>query len=174
MITRRMIQVCLQLVVALLVLSAAHPVTAGSVTPENIVPGKVESLAQRLMHDLKKQGYEVARGYVRLYTPDDCGSSYAVMGSCFGNNPAAPYVIPVVPSWPDEWVDPATAGAFGPTKKGYSVSYRFARAKRSSSWACCPRRRNTSVYKATCSPGRVTSIRRALSTSMSRPWDPKR
>ncbi len=36
--------------------------------PENKVPGRVESKAHRLMHDLKKQGFEVCRGYFRLVT----------------------------------------------------------------------------------------------------------
>lgn len=104
----------------------ATPAPTVSVMPENTVPGTVEGVAQRLIDQLEKQGYEVARGYFKLYTKEDCGASYDVMGTCFGNNPAAPYVMPVVPSWPDEWVDPATVGAFGSTEEGYSVSFRFA------------------------------------------------
>ena len=87
------------------------PAPTVSVMPENTAPGAVESVARRLIDQLEKQGYEVARGYFKLYTKEDCGASYDVMGTCFGNNPAAPYVMPVVPSWPDEWVDPATVGA---------------------------------------------------------------
>lgn len=49
------------------------------------------------MHELKKEGYEVSRGYFRLYTTDDCPYSWATMESCYGNNPAAPYVSPVLP-----------------------------------------------------------------------------
>jgi hypothetical protein len=30
-----------------------------------------------------------------------------------------------VPAWPDEWVDPATAGMVGPTVEGYNGSYRL-------------------------------------------------
>ena len=71
------------------------------------MPGWVESKARRLANGFKQQGYEVARGYFKLYTQDDCPYSYEVLHSCLGNNPAAPYVIPVVPAWPDEWVDPA-------------------------------------------------------------------
>ena len=36
----------------------------------------------------------VTRGYSKLYTNNDCPMSYDVLGSCFGNNPAAPYVLP--------------------------------------------------------------------------------
>ena len=96
------------------------------VIPENTLPDPVESLARRLMDQLEQRGYQVARGYFKLYTKEDCDASYAVMGTCFGNNPAAPYVMPVMPSWPDEWVDPATIGAFGSTAACYSVSFRFA------------------------------------------------
>jgi hypothetical protein len=96
----------------------------------NKVPGSIESTAQRLMHQLDKQGYEVLRGYFKLYTQDDCPVSYDVMRTCYGNNPAAPYVIPIVPPWPDlpgpgEWVDPATIGALGKTADGYNASYRL-------------------------------------------------
>ena len=103
----------------------AAPASADSPMPENKVPGRVESTARRLANGLKQQGYEVARGYFKLYTEDDCPYSYEVLHSCLGNNPAAPYVLPVVPAWPDEWVDPGTAGMVGPTVEGYNASYRL-------------------------------------------------
>jgi hypothetical protein len=96
-----------------------------SVVRANKVPGTIESTARRLMNSLRQRGFDVARGYFKLYTSDDCDLSYEVMRSCYGNNPAAPYVVPVVPAWPDEWVDPATDGAFGSTAKGYRASYRL-------------------------------------------------
>jgi hypothetical protein len=98
----------------------------GSVMPENKVPGTVESTARRLTHQLEAQGYAVARGYVKLYTVADCDASYAIMGTCYSNNPAAPYVVPVLPTWPDEWLDPVLAvGMFGPTHEGYSTTFRL-------------------------------------------------
>ena len=98
----------------------------GSVMPENKVPGTIESTARRLTHQLEAQGYAVARGYVKLYTAADCDSSYAIMGTCYSNNPAAPYVVPVLPIWPDEWLDPVlAAGIFGPTHEGYSTTFRL-------------------------------------------------
>jgi hypothetical protein len=108
----------------------AMPENARTIMPENKVPARVESTARRLMHQLDKQGYEVLRGYFKVYTTDDCDLSYKVMHTCYANNPAAPYVVPVVPPWPDqpgpgEWVDPATIGAFGETADGYNVSYRL-------------------------------------------------
>jgi hypothetical protein len=102
-----------------------RPAGAPAVIRENRVPGNVESTARRLANQLKQDGYDVSRGYFKLYTKEDCDLSYEVMRTCYGNNPAAPYVLPVVPPWPDEWVDAATAGAFGETADGYSGSYRL-------------------------------------------------
>ncbi len=101
-----------------------------SIMPENKVPGAVESTARRLTNGLRHEGYEVLRGYFKLYTINDCDLAYEVMHTCYGNNPAAPYVLPVVPPWPDhpgpgEWVDPATIGAAGQTADGYNATYRF-------------------------------------------------
>lgn len=93
--------------------------------PENKVPGAVESTARRLMNSLKKEGYEIQRGYVKLYTEQDCPVSFAEMGNCFGNNPAAPYIMFSVPPWPGEYIDPATDEAFGLNRAGYSTSYRL-------------------------------------------------
>ncbi len=121
----RKIVVCLQLVALLLIVGGMVPASADSPMPENRVPGWVESKARRLANGLRQQGYEVARGYFKLYAKEDCPYSYEVLRSCLGNNPAAPYVLPVVPPWPDEWVDPATAGLVGPTVKGYNASYRL-------------------------------------------------
>ncbi|HMK50440.1 MAG TPA: hypothetical protein VK435_10335, partial [Thermodesulfovibrionales bacterium] len=47
------------------------------------------------------------------------------MKSCYGNNPAAPYIMFAVPSWPEEFVDPATKLAFGKIAKGYNASFRL-------------------------------------------------
>lgn len=96
----------------------------------NKVPGQLESKAQQLTYLLHTQGYEVLRGYFKLYTNADCDLSYWVMHTCYANNPAAPYVLPIVPPWPGqrgpgEWVDPATKGAFGKTLYGYNASHRF-------------------------------------------------
>lgn len=125
MITRHKFNLCMQLVIAFLLIGGTVPASADSTISENKVPADVESTARRLMHDLKKDGYEVARGYFKLYTKSDCPYTYEVLKSCLGNNPAAPYVIPIVPAWPDEWVDPGTAGMLGLTLEGYNASYRF-------------------------------------------------
>ena len=114
-------------VLLLLMVGGLAPASADSPIPENKVPPEVERTARRLAGDLEQQGYEVERGYFKLYTEDDCPFSYEVLHTCLGNNPAAPYVLPILPPWPDEWVDPATAGMVGPTAEGYNVSHRFDR-----------------------------------------------
>ena len=125
MLTCRKITLCMQLIAVILMIASAIPAWADSPMPQNKVPGSVESTARRLMHDLKKAGYEVGRGYFKLYTQGDCPYSYEVLGSCLGNNPAAPYILPVLPAWGDEWVDPGAAGMFGPTVTGYNPSCRL-------------------------------------------------
>lgn len=75
--------------------------------------------------DLKKRGFEVAEGGFQLWRIEDCLQSFEKMGTCYFNNPAAPYVLAVVPYWSDEYIDPATQGAFGPTDPGYGTTFRF-------------------------------------------------
>ena len=80
--------------------------TPAASCPENKVPGTIESTARRLTHQLKAQGYAVARGYAKLYTEADCDASYAIMHTCYSNNPAAPTVhARLLPTWPDEWLE---------------------------------------------------------------------
>jgi hypothetical protein len=83
------------------------------------------NFVQRLIRELRSSDLEVSVGYPRVYTQADCAYSYPVFKNCFGNNPASPYVMPVVKSWPDEYVDPAMKNGFGRTRPGYSVTYRL-------------------------------------------------
>jgi len=119
----RNIPVYLLLVTALL-FAAAESALGGSVMSENS-PGRVESTARHLMHDLKKHGFEVRRGYFKNYSADDCDYTYNKIGSCYGNNPAAPYVVLTVPPWPEEYVDPKYGNMWGPSHKGYNDIYRL-------------------------------------------------
>ena len=83
------------------------------------------NFAERFIRQLRSSDLEVSVGYPRVYTQADCAYSYLVFHNCFGNNPASPYVMPVVKSWPDEYVDPAMKNGFGRTRPGYSVTYRL-------------------------------------------------
>ena len=80
---------------------------------------------EALISKLRSNGMEVSEGYPTLYTQADCAYSYPVYHNCFGNNPAAPYVLPVVKSWPDEYVDPAMDNSMVSTPPGYSATYRL-------------------------------------------------
>jgi hypothetical protein len=124
MMSYRKIPACL-LFVAILLFAAAATAGGGNVMSENKVPGQVESKARKLMHDLKKEGFEVKRGYFKLWTIDQCDYTVQKMGMCYGNNPAAPYVVTAVPPWPEEFVDPVTSSLWGPSLPGYIDVYRF-------------------------------------------------
>lgn len=81
---------------------------------------------EKLVSDLAESGFRVTDGYPELYTFQDCiDHTYPSLKNCFLANPAAPYVMPVVKSWPDEYVDPALVNAVMETKPGYSPTYRL-------------------------------------------------
>ncbi|MGW2703996.1 hypothetical protein [Streptomyces sp. NPDC001340] len=85
-----------------------------------------DAITAGLVADLQKSGFLVNSGYPRLYTQQDCKDyTYPLMKNCLANNPAAPYVTPVVKTWPNEYVDPATVNAFGRTRPGYTTAYRL-------------------------------------------------
>ncbi len=104
----------------------AAPVPQLQVSSQSALPKPgTENFVERLVRDLRSTGLEVSVGYSMLYTQKECAYSYPVFHSCYGNNPASPYVVPIVKSWPDEYVDPAMANGFGKTRPGYSATYRF-------------------------------------------------
>ena len=79
-----------------------------------------------LVGDLRGSGFQVSQGYPALYTVQDCQDyTYPMLRNCFASNAAAPYITPVVKSWPNEYVDPAVVNVFGPTLPGYSGTYRL-------------------------------------------------
>ncbi len=134
MASRHQILTGLRFVLALFVLLGGSPASAQkpmpnnsqAIIPVNDVPWRLESKVVQLMHQLDKPGYEVLRGYFKLLSATaDCETTYAVMHTCYGNNPAAPYVVPIVPPWPNEWVDEAMKYAIGTTADGYNGSYRL-------------------------------------------------
>ena len=67
MMNYRKIPLCL-LVIAILLLAATAFAGSGNAMSENNVPWQVESKARRLIHDLKKKGFEVIRGYFKLWS----------------------------------------------------------------------------------------------------------
>ena len=62
----------------------------------------VAEFTEELIGDLKQSGFQVGEGYPMLYEDACAKYTYPALQSCFGNNPVAPYVIPVVKAWPDD------------------------------------------------------------------------
>jgi hypothetical protein len=72
--------------------------------------------------------YEVVQGNVFLFTTDSCPTFVSIFDSCFGNNPAAPYIIPQPPI-EDSYVDPYYATALntpGPHGETTNIAYRLS------------------------------------------------
>lgn len=91
----------------------------------NVLPLSLNEKVQSFKSNLEASGYEVLRGNWNLFTIDDCKYSVANFGNCFGNNPAAPYIIPTVPLWEDEFVDHYMKDSIGPTQGNTWWTYRF-------------------------------------------------
>lgn len=87
------------------------------------------ALDKGLAASLTQRGFQVNPGYPLLYAKDPIARcreyTYPALKNCFGANPAAPYVVAVVKSWPNEYVERSTLNAFGPLRRGYSVAYRL-------------------------------------------------
>ncbi len=80
---------------------------------------------EALIGDLKQNGFQVSEGYPMLYEDACANYTYPALQSCFGNNPVAPYVIPVVKAWPNESVGPTPVDAFGEVRPGYIPTFRL-------------------------------------------------
>ena len=126
MATRRSILVGLQLLLAFFIVWGSTRAFTGGVRPKATPPSGPGIDRDQFITDLQKHDFTVAQGGFRLWAIEDCPQSFAVMGTCYFNNPAAPYVMAVVPYWADEFADPATEGAFGPTEAGFGTTFRLA------------------------------------------------
>lgn len=98
----------------------------GGIVAQQAIPPVMDQFTQILARHLTEKGFQVSQGYPMLYTMDDCRAhSYPVFKNCFQANPAAPYIMPVFKSWPDEYVDPAVQNGFVETYPGYSATFRL-------------------------------------------------
>ncbi|WP_133717750.1 hypothetical protein [Methylocaldum gracile] len=104
--------------------SAANSENNGS-SNDNQLPESLEQKVRNLRTDLEAKGYEVARGAWNLFRIEDCKFALETIGNCLGNNPAAPYLIPSVPLWPDEFVDQNMRDLLGPTPGDTWWTYRL-------------------------------------------------
>lgn len=79
------------------------------------------TFTKALVRELRRRDLQVTTGYTHLWTQSDCGKyTYPTFRNCWANNPASPYQTVTVKRWPDEYVDPRTANAFGKTRPGYT------------------------------------------------------
>ena len=115
----------LSLLVAVMLLATGLPAASDPTPPANIKNETLDETAAHITNSLRQLDLEVREGYFQMWGADECLPTYELMGSCFFNNPAAPYILSVLPYWPDEFVDPATKGVFGETREGYGSTYRF-------------------------------------------------
>ena len=91
----------------------------------NRLPPSLEQKVQDLTDVLEADGYEVARGYWTLWAAEDCKLPLQTVGFCYGNNPTAPYVLAVLPHWPDELVDKRLHHTLLQGQKGMTPNYRL-------------------------------------------------
>lgn len=91
----------------------------------NAFPLSLSTTVQDFEDNMEANGYEVLRGNWNVFTIDDCKYAIAKVGNCFGNNPAAPYIVPTVPLWPDEFVDNNMKEVIGPTQENMWWTHRF-------------------------------------------------
>lgn len=79
-----------------------------------------------LVGDLRRTGFRVNPGYPMLWATDTCRVYlYPALKNCTGNNPASPYMMPVVKSWPNEHVGPSPVNSYGPVRPGYTPFFRM-------------------------------------------------
>jgi hypothetical protein len=91
----------------------------------NRLPASLEQKVGSIRADLETNGYEVARGYWTLWGVEDCKYPLRTLGFCYGNNPAAPYVIAVVPRWKDEFIDRTLHHALMAPQRNMAPNFRL-------------------------------------------------
>jgi hypothetical protein len=106
-------------------LSAAARGPVDPMSKVNPLPEELEATVGRFRAGVEANGYETLRGYWTLWDADDCKYPLQVMGFCYGNNPAAPYAMAVVPPWRDEYVDRSFHHLLMAAQRGMSPIYRI-------------------------------------------------
>jgi hypothetical protein len=92
----------------------------------NRLPDSLEAIVGSVTSELAGTGYEVQRGYWALWGSAQCKYTIQVLDRCFGPNPTAPYAVPFLPAWRDEYVDKSLHNELGPARRGYSPTFRLA------------------------------------------------
>ncbi|MEY4631514.1 MAG: hypothetical protein RIQ81_1634 [Pseudomonadota bacterium] len=106
-------------------LTAAYSGVVTDAWANNNLPGLLEKRIEEFRTSLADKGYETVRGGFHLFNIEDCKYAIKTIGNCMGNNPTAPYVIPTLPRWPDEFIDPSMEGLIGPTELNTGWTWRM-------------------------------------------------
>jgi len=103
----------------------------GDSSPSDSSPSSSASSPSKVataLNTLTSFGYSVVQGNVYLFENSACPQFVGIFGSCFGNNPAAPYVIPQPPI-EDSYVDPyygVPLNTPGPNGVTTNMAYRLS------------------------------------------------
>ncbi len=107
---------------------AENRATATATDPlgnSNRLPAALEQMVGEFRANLETNGFAVARGCWTLWGVDDCKFPIQTIGYCYGNNPAAPYVLAIVPPWKDEYVDQKFHHILTEAQRNMSATYRL-------------------------------------------------
>lgn len=85
----------------------------------------VNEASTRLEGELVQLGYVAYRGQASAFRNEQCPVMVSVFADCFGNNPAAPYILIEAPALPGEYIDPYYGHVTNTDADGNS--YRFIR-----------------------------------------------
>lgn len=91
----------------------------------NRLPAGLEQKVELFRTNVAAKGFAVARGYWTLWGVDDCKYPIQTVGYCYGNNPTAPYVLAVVPTWRDEYVEQKFHHLLNQPRRDMSSIYRL-------------------------------------------------
>jgi hypothetical protein len=102
-----------------------NPHASNASNERNELPQMLQQIVEGLQSDIESRGFEVSQGAWNLFKIEDCRYAIERLGFCLGNNPAAPYIIPTLPLWPDELVDEDMRELLGPTANDTWWTFRL-------------------------------------------------
>lgn len=110
---------------AIALLFAATHTQAIEAKTSHPLPISLEQKVQSFGAELAAKGFEIGRGDFHLFSIEDCKYAIESIGNCLGNNPTAPYIIPTVPLWPNEYVDKNMQNLLGPIADNMGWTHRL-------------------------------------------------
>ena len=103
-------------------------VSCGGGSGTSSISSQAMTQAASAINELSSAGYSVTQGNVFLFKNTNCPQFISIFGSCFGNNAAAPYIIPQPPT-EGTYVDPYYAEPLntpGPNGVNTNIAYRLS------------------------------------------------